>query len=867
MTPRRTRVSLQLAVLILCVGGVVSTAFAQARFDGCQPSQGGLTLSRNAQNWQFLDAVGPHSALFGREDGNFEAWIYPLKLLRDFHLTFHLGSHVIPAETLPRTITVRPESTSIRYVYDSFSVCETWFAPLHDTGAVVALQLESSEPVAIEASFTPDVAWMWPAGLGAGYSEWDSAYKVFNFGEEEHRFYAVAGSPEANAIRQAYSTNYSSAMIDGFQFGPAVKGSATYHFVLAASFKEKKAANDVYQKLLSQYPQLQQEAREYYEHYLDSTVSLSLPDRELQNAYDWSRISEVQGLVDDPFAGEGLIAGYDLSGANHRPGFSWFFGRDSMWTALALDSVGDFQTTRAALEFLAKYQGQDGRIPHEVPQTVSLVQWFKLYPYGFASADATPLYIIGTADYVRASGDPAFARAKWDSLWRAYQWLRSTYGANGFPKNQGVGHGWVEGGPLLPVSSELYQVGVAIQAQQSLADLAQLLHKPEADSLSHELPALKSRMETSFWSPDKNIYGYALDLEGKRIDRASVLGTVPMWFGLLDQQRGQQFLNVLSEPRHQADWGMRIIPEDDPLYDPTGYHFGSVWPLFTGWASVAEYRYHRPLQAYANLRANAQLVFDGSPGRATEVLSGHYYTPVATSSSHQIWSLAMIVSSLLRGMMGLSADALDSRVRFEPHVPANWTDFAIRNVPVGATSPTQTTNLTMSYHRSADEITLEVTRQGNRRVQLEFLPSFSLRAHVLGAEIDGKPAHFQTVEPANEADQHVAVLVPIANDRTIIRVRMKGDFGMVYPYVAPTMGAVSSNLKFVSEQWNATHDRLELQVAGAGGAKYRVPLAGDITGMTVSGAELSQDSLQIEFSPGPSDVYTTKVVVLQFPKP
>ena len=141
-------------------------------------------------------------------------------------------------------------------------------------------------------------------------------------------------------------------------------------------------------------------------------MSLSLPDSDLQTAYDWSRISELQGLVDDPFAGKGLIAGYDLSGFNHRPGFSWFFGRDSMWTALALDSVGDFQTTRTALEFLAKYQGEDGRIPHEVPQTVSLVPWFKLYPYGFASADATPLYIIGTADYVRTSGDRELSHAQ-----------------------------------------------------------------------------------------------------------------------------------------------------------------------------------------------------------------------------------------------------------------------------------------------------------------------------------------------------------------------------------------------------------------------------------------------------------------------
>jgi hypothetical protein len=536
-----------------------------------------------------------------------------------------------------------------------------------------------------------------------------------------------------------------------------------------------------------------------------------------------------------------------------------------MWTALALDSAGDFPTTRTALEFLAKYQGQDGRIPHEIPQTVSLVPWFKLYPYGFASADATPLYIIGAADYVRASGDLDFARVQWDSLWHAYQWLRSTYGANGFPSNRGIGHGWIEGGPLLPVSSELYLVGVAIQAQQSLADLAQALHRPEAESLSRELPAMKQRMETAFWSPDKNIYGYALDIQGKRVDRASVLGTVPMWFGLLDQQRSQPFLDVLSAPRHQADWGMRIIPDDDPLYDPTGYHFGSVWPLFTGWAAVAEYRYHRELPAYANLRGNAQLVFDGSPGRATEVLSGRYYTPVATSSSHQIWSSAMIVSPLLRGMMGLSVDALNSSVRFEPHAPADWTDFAVRNVSLGAAPGSSPTSLTLSYHRTAGEITLEVQRHGSRQVQLEFLPSFSLRAHVMSAEIDGKPASFKAVEPANEVDQHVAVSVPIIAERAVVRIRLQDDFGIAYPYVAPAMGAVSAGLRFVTEHWNANHDRLDLLLAGTAGAKYRVPLSGDLTGITATGAPLSQNSLQIEFPPGSSDGYTTKMVILQFP--
>ena len=384
----------------------------------------------------------------------------------------------------------------------------------------------------------------------------------------------------------------------------------------------------------------------------------------MQTAYDWSRISIVQGLVDDPFAGKGLIAGYNISGPTHRPGFSWFFGRDSMWTALALDSVGDFQTTRTALEFLAKYQRDDGKIPHEIPQSVSLVpDWFKAYPYPWASADSSSLYIIAFDDYVRGSGDAAFAKEKWDSLWRAYQFVHATFGANGLPRNEGVGTGWIEGGPLLPVSTELYQAGVVDASLQALADVARVLKRPEADALVQEDTALRNKMEALFWSPEKNFYGYAIDMKGKLLEKPSVLGTVPMWFGLLDQRRSQSYLDVLAAPDQQADWGMRIISEKDAVYGPSGYHFGSVWPLFTGWASVAEYRYHRALPGYANLRANAELPLDGSPGRATEVLSGRYYTPLATASSHQIWSSAMIVSPILRGMMGLSVDALNSTVR------------------------------------------------------------------------------------------------------------------------------------------------------------------------------------------------------------
>src|SRR5205807_3722497 len=127
-------------------------------------------------------------------------------------------------------------------------------------------------------------------------------------------------------------------------------------------------------------------------------------------------------------------------------------------------------------------------IPHEAPQSASLVNWAhdpnsSLYN----AADATPLYIIAVDDYVTKSGDLAYARARWEALWKAYQFLRSTYNAEGVPRNDGVGPGWVEGGPLVPIGSELYQSALGAQSLRSLAELARFIGKADvAAQLDHE---------------------------------------------------------------------------------------------------------------------------------------------------------------------------------------------------------------------------------------------------------------------------------------------------------------------------------------------------------------------------------------------
>ena len=60
------------------------------------------------------------------------------------------------------------------------------------------------------------------------------------------------------------------------------------------------------------------------------------------------------------------------------------------------------------------------------------------------------------------------------------------------------------------------------------------------------------------------------------------------------------------------------------VYDPMAYHQGTVWPLFTGWAAMAEYRGGRPMAGYRALMQNVGLTWAQDPGFVTEVISGAF---------------------------------------------------------------------------------------------------------------------------------------------------------------------------------------------------------------------------------------------------
>jgi glycogen debranching enzyme len=841
--------------LLLAVGTPV--AWSQQT----QQKTHGLELSRAVRPWEFLPMTGMRAGLLGNESGRMEAWVYPLKIFREFHLKFHTEGRVLAAESLVRTVTVRPESATILYAGDTFTVRETFFVPVQEQGAMIFFDVETEQPLEIEAAFHRDFQLEWPAALGATYLDWNAQRRAFYFGEEQRKFVAFVGSPTAVEPHSEFQTNYSESQESSFRLGPTTKGKESKLIVIAGSLEGRAAAEKTYQHLTSDSAQLLKESAEYYQAYLEKTVKLDLPDAQIQQAYDWARVSMLQGMVTNPSLGTGLIAGYRTSGESQRPGFAWFFGRDSFWTSFALNASGDFSNSRTALEFISKYQREDGKIPHEISQGASFVNWFKDYPYGYASADATPLYIIAMNDYVVESGDAVFAKEKWESLRKAYEFLKSTYDARGLPQNFGIGHGWVEGGPLLPVKTEYYQSGLGAEALRALANLARATGQEEmSKTLEQDFAKQRALVNESFWIADKKRFAFALDKNDKKVDEPSVLAMVPMWFGLASEADAVPMIQQLADFDHQTDWGMRIISNRSLLFSGGGYHYGSVWPLFTGWASVAEYRYHQTFPAYANLRANALMALDGSLGHVTEVLSGDYYQPLSTSSPHQIWSAAMVVSPILRGMLGLEVDAIHHSVKLTPHIPADWERFSVENVRLGKNT------LRFGYSRTDEEIVLETgLTSGSEECTVEFRPAISLRTKVQKVELNGKPVPFQV--ETRGADQHIVVQFSITTGKYVLRIRLLNDFGLSEQSALPALGSVSEGLRVLSETWSASRDQLTLEVSGEAGRQYELVARGLSGDDKLEGAESggrSGSTIWIQVPPSETEQYPHKKIVIHF---
>jgi hypothetical protein len=251
---------------------------------------------------------------------------------------------------------------------------------------------------------------------------------------------------------------------------------------------------------------------------------------------------------------------------------------------------------------------------------------------------------------------------------------------------------------------EIYLAALDEQSSEAMAYLAKLMGEdPAASSAATQAKSIREYL-ASYRGAD-GFYSFSRNKDDSFDTQHTVFPSVAWWNGSLALSQSDGMFDAWAGSRFATDWGTRSMAQGEATYDPMSYHHGSVWPLYTGWASLAEYRAGRPQAGFASLMQNEQLTWLQDPGAVTEVLSGEFYQPLGRSSSHQLWSSAMVLTPAIRGLFGIEADVEGGRLRVDPQLPAEWAQASLRNVPFGDTQ------LNVEMHRVGGSLEVEATSQ------------------------------------------------------------------------------------------------------------------------------------------------------------
>jgi glycogen debranching enzyme len=883
---RRTCVILLIGTIVLVTFLAAQQRRAIPRFDLPPP---GRVLARGITSGAFFDVIGRRSAVFGYEGEPFEAWVYPLKVLDRFQLSFRMEGYplAVPLSDLPGTIEVRPEATIFTASHAAFTIRQTVFAPVDEPAVVILLDVDTTLPMTILGSFRPAVRPMWPATAPTPNVGWNAGNHTYELNDESGRLAAIVGVPGATdqSVMPYQEEPRDVPVTFARDVSPEEARQALLPIVIVGAMDGRAAARTAYTRVLEGIASAYRRTHEHHRDVLEGGLRITTPDPRVDLAFDWARIGMDKGFATNPSLGTGLLAGFRTSGNSERPGFAWFFGRDALWTSLALTASGRIRDAHTALEFLAKYQRDDGKIPHEISQSATLVPWFQEFPYAWASADATPLYVIAHGDAWRAGGDRAFLERHWASIRKAYSFSAATDAdGNGLIENTNVGHGWVEGGALYPPHEELYMQGLWMEASRQFAELAAAMDDREGVARGRAA-AERSRgaVESTYWMPSRSHYAFATaqprkeppvaepgpDRERRQrrltqlasarlVDEDTVLPAVALWWGTLDPSRADAQIDRLGSATMATDWGHRILSNRSELYDPLSYHYGSVWPLFSGWASMAAYRYGRPHVGYQALLASALLTEQGALGYVTELLSGDFNAPFGRSSHHQVWSEAMVVTPLVRGLLGMEPLENGARLRIAPQLPADWDRVTARGVMARGA------RFDVEVVRRVGSLTIRVVRDGQAaaRPALVLAPALPLDAQLGAVTVDGRAAAATIVRRGDV--QFAEVTVAATTSPLVAQFAFRGGSDVYTTVDAPRPGARSEGIRILRSR--ADRGTLRLLLEGLNGRTYdlflRTPReAGKVEGATLVRQGTGDPIVRVTFA-GPATEYSRRDVII-----
>ena len=833
-----------------------------------------LLFKRKATT-NFFDLAGRRTLVMGKENGGFdEVWVHPLRIARDFRVGILQGNGVVWLNSLSPEIEIRPESITRIYRTPVGEIKEILFASLEKPGMVLHWQNLSERPLKLILKFRDDLRFMWPydeKALGSLFYGYDTQSGTLTVQDTTGQFVCLFGASQKPLQR------VSGAFKDVVWQGNVLHGlpdtlNQVYHaavyelnagnrfalnFVITGTNQGREEALQALRQLM-QHPRSEYEAMvRHYRRILNDYVNIQGPDSVFNALWQWALVGVDRFFTRTPQLGEALVAGFATSdrgwdgGSKNsgRPGYAWYFGRDGCWSAFAVDDYGDFGIVKKQLQFYQKFQDLSGKIFHEL-STSGVVH--------YDAADATPLYVILAAHYLRASGDVDFIRQSWSHIKKAMDFLYSTdTDGDGLIENKNVGHGWVEGGKLWGSSPTFYLAALWAQTLKDAAYMAKVLRKNVLhDQYARDAIKVRKILNSDFWNAKDRFYYYGKLGPHRYNAQKTVLPAVAMYYRLLDADKTGTMLDAYADDDFSTDWGVRILSAKSPLFNPKGYHEGSVWPLYTGWTSLAEYAYGRPVQGFVHLRNNMAIKKHWALGFVEEVMNGAVYKPGGVCP-HQCWSETNVVDPAIHGMLGWRPMALENKAIVKPQFPLDWDRVRVRNLRVGSS------RVAFSMQQDSTRTQFHFRLQEGKPMQIEFYPPVADGMQITAVIVDGQSVQADTSSLFGAFRQPIVFNL---KDSTKVILQHHGGIGMLPFLPDPAPGDRSQGYRIIKTQFS--HGRLIATLKGKAGSvgHFRVKVFDrpirSVQGASIEGIDAKGIvKLSVPFGKSKHDFVSKKIIV------
>lgn len=800
----------------------------------------------------FVDLAGRRMLVMGKEKGGIdEIWSHPFMAARDLQAGLVRNGQVQWLDQMEGTLTISPELLLREYQIAGQTVKEYITVSFDEPIALFHYELpEALEAEGVIFQSTFNGRYMWPYDETATKSiqyHYDPDSRTLQLAAQDKNLSTLLGfshPPSAQTIGryetfaqnehpQAEGVETKKTQVASRFFFEREGFGENLDIVLCSSSEGIQTLLNTYEKNLSDLNSLYEQTNQYYRELQSQKLSITSPDPIFNEGYRWALARTDQFFQTTPNIGTTHMAGFGTTArgwngrheVSGRPGYAWYFGRDGEWSGMAVNAYGDFGWVKEMLKVFERYQNLSGKIFHELTTSGAV---------HYDASDASPLYVILAAQYLKYSNDQAFIQELWPSLQKAIDFCYSTdTDGDGLIENTNVGHGWIEGGALFNVHTEFYLAGSWAACLDAGAYMANILGKPELEEkYRSDAQKVKSIIDESFWDAEEQYFYNGKYSDGSYQTEASVLQSVPVYLNTVsDPTKAKAALSPFARRAMTTDWGIRMIAEDNPKFNPVSYHAGMVWPLYGGWASLGEYETGFYNSGFFHFYANLINFSHWGKGSVEETLHGEFFQPAGVCSQ-QCWSETMVLLPIIEGMLGLRPDAPKKRLALNPRFPIHWPIAEVKNIRM------EKTVLDLNWEKEEGLTTLQLTRTDadGPEVELSLCPALPLGSEVLSLTLNDQDHAYELIQGPESIEVQLTDFSIKPGEEITVKIVHSGGIGIAPLTIFPKEEAKSEGARILSQQ--LTDDGWQVRFDGVAGKSYTATLWSEEEIQGISGGRI-----------------------------